>query len=299
LPKILKKIDAIVYHSAAYRDIDYAKDLGLSNSFVIPNGADSNEFNVALDPHFRFETGIGDDELIILTVGTITGIKGHLEVLHAYSKLELRGRKSVLMLNGNQPTYELSILGVLSRLIVHIRNNGLYYTLRKFVQHRLNSVGLEMGIKTRTIESYIVEINLNATSNKRVLQTNLSRPKLVQAFLQSDLFVFASKIEYSPLVLFEACASGLPFLSVDVGNVREIIDWTRGGELCEASIDTQGYSTVDPSVFARRMEVMLTDPDKLRRLGASGKAAVVNRFNWDTLANEYESLFLRLTNENE
>ncbi len=299
LPKILKKLDAIIYHADSYRDIDYAKTLGLKNSFVIPNGADLDEFGVLVNQQFRSEMGIGDDELIILTVGTLTGNKGHLEVLQAYSQLELNGKKSVLILNGNRPEHHASMLSVVGRILAYMRNNGPYYTLRRGVKKFLTSLGFEVGVKTRTIESWMDEVNLNATNNKRVLQINLPRPRLVQAFIQSDLFVFASKIEYSPLVLFEACAAGLPFLSVDVGNVREIIDWTQGGELCEASIDARGYSTVAPSVLARRMEAMLIDPEKLRRLGASGKVAVANRFNWDTLANEYESLFLRLVNNNE
>jgi Nucleoside-diphosphate-sugar epimerases len=44
---------------------------------------------------------------------------------------------------------------------------------------------------------------------------NLPRPSLVQAFMAADLFVFASNVEYSPLVLFESAASCsmIPFTS--------------------------------------------------------------------------------------
>jgi L-malate glycosyltransferase len=296
LPKILKTLDAVVYHAESYRDIDYARTLGLKNSYVIPNGADLDEFCVSVDPQFRSEMGIGDDELIMLTVGTLTGTKGHLEVLQAYSQLELNGKKCVLILNGNRPEHHVSMLSVLGRLLVYVRNNGPYYTLRRVVKRCLNSLGFEVGIKTRTIENWMDEVNLDPSNSKRVIQINLPRPRLVQAFLQSDLFVFASKIEYSPLVLFEACAAGLPFLSTDVGNVKEIIDWTKGGELCEAAIDARGYSTVDPRVLARRMEAILGDPNKLSQLAKNGRAAVINRFNWDALASEYETLFFRLVN---
>ena len=79
---------------------------------------------------------------------------------------------------------------------------------------------------------------------KRVILTDLERQDLIQAYLAADLFVFASRIEYSPLVLFEAAAAGTPFLTVPVGNADEIVRWTGGGVLCEATKDR-------PRLYAR------------------------------------------------
>ena len=86
-------------------------------------------------------------------------------------------------------------------------------------------------------------------SNKRVVVTDLPRADLVQAYMNADLFVFASYVEYSPLVLFESAAAGTPFLSVPVGNAAEIASWTGGGVICPALQDEQGYTKVDPKVF--------------------------------------------------
>ena len=55
---------------------------------------------------------------------------------------------------------------------------------------------------------------------KRFLMTDMSRADIISAFFSSNLFVFASHVEYSPLVLFESVAAGLPFLSVPVGNAQ-------------------------------------------------------------------------------
>ncbi len=72
----------------------------------------------------------------------------------------------------------------------------------------------------RGIDDVIADIRRDPL--KTVLQTELPRSEVVELFFAADLFIFASKVEYSPLVLFEACAAGLPFVSVPVGNAAEI-----------------------------------------------------------------------------
>ena len=37
-------------------------------------------------------------------------------------------------------------------------------------------------------------------------------------------FIFGSRIEYNPLVVFESMAAGVPFVSFDVGIIKEIIN---------------------------------------------------------------------------
>jgi len=140
----------------------------------------------------------------------------------------------------------------------------------------------------------VARVNDGRYGKKRVLRVDLPRAELVQAYLQSDLFVFASNIEYSPLVLFEACAAGLPFLTVPVGNTAEIVAWTGGGEMCDAPRDAEGYTRAEPKVLARAIEKLIQDPARLSGLGADGKAASMARFNWANLTREYEDLFLTL-----
>jgi glycosyltransferase involved in cell wall biosynthesis len=114
----------------------------------------------------------------------------------------------------------------------------------------------------------------------------------VQAFMTADLFVFASIVEYSPLVLFEAAAAGTPFLSVPVGNAEEISGWTGGGIICPAEKDERGYTRVDPAVLAREMERCMDAPDMLARIGAIGKERWRHLFTWQTIARQYESILM-------
>jgi glycosyltransferase involved in cell wall biosynthesis len=130
----------------------------------------------------------------------------------------------------------------------------------------------------------------NAQSGKRVLCVDLPRADLIDAFKSANLFVFASNVEYSPLVLFEAAAAGTPFLSVPVGNAEEIARWTGAGAICPAATDPCGYTRVDPAVLAREMERCMGDPQALARMGATGKARWRESFTWSAIAPRYAAI---------
>ena len=125
---------------------------------------------------------------------------------------------------------------------------------------------------------------------KRVILTDLERADLVQAYLAADLFVFASQIEYSPLVLFEAAAAGTPFLTVPVGNADEIVRWTGGGVLCEAIKDDRGYTRVDPGTLAGEMVRWMKDREGLSRFGATARERWRTYFTWKIVAGYYEDI---------
>jgi L-malate glycosyltransferase len=290
LPTVLAQMDAVVYHAQSYRDIDFARAHGLQNSLIIPNGAAGEEFQVGSDPGFRALLGADGDTLLLLTVGTVTGLKGHFELTRAFELANFGQRKAILILNGNQP-YNDGRRPCLQRFAELVRGYGPTYAIRHAVKMFLSM----LGWRSASLNSIIARINSSRYGNKHVLRVDLPRPQLIQAYLQSDLFVFASNIEYSPLVLFEACAAGLPFLTVPVGNATEIVRWTGGGELCEAPVDAEGYTRVEPAVLARSIEKLVADPAYLVALGAKGKRASKRRFNWASLTIEYEQLFRRLT----
>nr|WP_275945412.1 glycosyltransferase family 4 protein [Bradyrhizobium sp. IC3123] len=125
---------------------------------------------------------------------------------------------------------------------------------------------------------------------KRAILTDLTRLELIQAYMAADLFVFASRIEYSPLVLYEAAAAGTPFLTVPVGNADEIVRWTGSGLLCEATKDTLGYTRVDPRNLAKAMADCMRKPDVLARLGTTGRERWRKHFTWQVVAGYYEDI---------
>lgn len=297
MPSILSKFDAVIYHAENYRDINFSKQNKLKNDIIIPNAADIKEFLVKKDSSFRQILGGDDSTYIILTVGTVTGKKGHLELVKAYSQLDLNGQKSLLVLNGNKPELSGKKTTKIREIISLVKTYGLKYACRHTLKQCLITLGIKVG-NQKDISSLCQQINQEQGELKKVIQVDLPREKLIQAYLNSNLFVFASNIEYSPLVLFEACAAKLPFLTVPVGNTREIVNWTGGGEICEAPIDEKGCTRVDPQKLAENIEALVKNKSKLKNFSESGFKMSQEKFNWDFISKKYEKVFIGLVENN-
>jgi glycosyltransferase involved in cell wall biosynthesis len=112
--------------------------------------------------------------------------------------------------------------------------------------------------------------------------------------MNADLFVFASHVEYSPLVLFESAAAGTPFLSVPVGNAAEIAEWTGAGVICPAPQDERGYTKMDPKLFGEQWAHLASDRMQLRRMGQIGRQNWAARFTWENITDQYESVFRKV-----
>lgn len=285
MPQVLRKFDHLIFYAEKYRDIDFARAHGLGNFSIVPNGASELEFDGAPDPGIRARLGIADEDFVFLTVGSPIAMKGHREIAEAYARLDGGGRRTTLILNGNWPVPQ--------------RWTGRVATAARRAADVLGAEGLK-GVKARYRamlrqrqilgETAAWIARADAQPGKRVLCTNLPRSDLVEVFKTANLLVFASNIEYSPLVLFEAAAAGTPFLSVPVGNAEEIARWTGGGSICPAPVDPQGFTRADPSALARDMQRCMNDPDTLARLGATGKARWRERFTWQAIAPRYQAI---------
>jgi glycosyltransferase involved in cell wall biosynthesis len=232
-----------------------------------------------------------------MTVGSLTGFKGHVELAKAFEQCDFGTRHACLLLTGNKPRMQDGAW--LSRARVMRRAGGFRRVVKWGVRTALEKLGLESLLARlgypRKVTSPEMEVKaalarINTMPNRRALLVDLPRAELIQAYLNSDLFAFASNIEYSPLVLFEAAAAGLPFVSVPVGNAAEIAQWTGGGMVCKAQLDVNGYTRVDPQELAERIEQLAQQPDVLARLGASGRQAWEARFSWDKIFRSYETM---------
>lgn len=285
LPAILKQLDHLVFHSTDYRDINFARSCGLKNFSVIPVGASRTAFDVEPDATFRLAHGIPRESFVFFTVGTFTGLKGHLELARAFSLLKLEENEhATLVLNGNQvkaPARGAS--GVYKKIVHLIKVQGLPYLLKKAV--KVISPGGNGLLRT------VKKIN-RTQRRKTVLLTDFPRRDLTQLFMAADLFVFASRIEYSPLVLFEAAAAGTPFLSVGVGNASEIAQWTGAGVMCPSTVDAKGYTQVKDEDLAAAMAELMREPQRLEALGLAGRQNWSEKFNWEKIAGLYEQVLL-------
>jgi glycosyltransferase involved in cell wall biosynthesis len=256
MPAWLGRYDACVYLSDTYRDVRFAREHGLANGRLIPNGAGSDEFEAPLSVDARARLGLRPDEFFVLTVGSHTTFKGHAE---AADMLEASGLENAAL------------------VIVGNRADGtgcLRSCAWKAFSSRWRPSWRRRGL--------------------RILSVTLDRPATLAAYRQADVFLFPSNVECSPLVLFEAAAAGLPFLSSDAGNAREIAEWTKGGEVMDTRVDEVGLSHASIADGAARLRSLWLDPGRRRSLGLAGHGSWKERFTWEGITLDYERLYQEL-----
>lgn len=253
MPGWLRAFDANILLSDTYQDAAFARRHEIKNTILIPNGASHEEFGPTPNPFLRKKLGINRRTKLILHVGTFTGEKGHHEAIQIF--LNARVRDATLLFVGQSPTKITKIIGRRRR----------YLELPK---------------------QYVL-------AGKKIRSHSLSRADTVEAFKEADVFLFPSRVECSPIVLFEAAAAGTPFLSTEVGNAREIAEWTGGGQIIPTEFrDTRGYADIDTA--RRQLEGLLQDVALRERMGASARAAWQQHFTWEKITDRYERLYLDL-----
>ena len=294
MPAILRKFDHLIFYATQYRDIDFAREHKIDHFSIIPNGASEIEFNVSADHTFKSRHEIAPNSFVFMTVGSFTGLKGHLELVNSFALMEFPdGMHATLILNGNDSSSSLLVgAGIVTRLLGAVKIYGWQYALKSAAKRVLFKAGFNVG-KAVAPQSIALQIN-QRFKDRRVIVSNFNRDELVQAYMATDLFVFASNIEYSPLVLFESTAAGTPFLTVAVGNSEEIAAWTGAGLICSSYKDKKGYTRVHQADLAREMERTMLDKNRLIEMGATGRRNWKEKFTWEKISHEYEQVFVSL-----
>jgi len=251
----MKQYDMNVFLSQTYQDIEFARKYGVKNLEIIPNGASELEFNREETINIREELKIPSDQFLILHIGSHTGHKGHEEAIEIFRRSNLKNVTLVIV--GN------------------VISEKCYSSCKhKEMRFRVNI--------------------MNYFRDKHLLVTSLTRDKTVSLYKTTDLFLFPSNIECSPIVLFECMASKTPFLTTDVGNSVEIIQWSQAGELLPTLKDENGYSHAEISGSVPILENIYNDPNKRKRMEDLGFKAWQENFRWGAIAKQYYDLYLKL-----
>jgi glycosyltransferase involved in cell wall biosynthesis len=99
-----------------------------------------------------------------------------------------------------------------------------------------------------------------------------------------DFYVLPSKWEGLPMVILEAMAAGCPVVATDVGgNSTAVVNGVTG-----ALVPPQ-----DPAALADAVIRLLDSPELQKRYAENGKNRFRERFSAETMARQYEHLYLR------
>jgi glycosyltransferase involved in cell wall biosynthesis len=105
-------------------------------------------------------------------------------------------------------------------------------------------------------------------------------PEAAQAIVSEchvGLVLFQAQLKNNvlglPHKMFDYMAAGLPVIAPDFApDIADVLAPAKAGELIDTS---------NPSHLAEVMERLMDDPDRAAQLGANGRSAVSERFNWD------------------
>lgn len=297
MPRALRKFDRLVFYATHYRDIDFARQHGIDSFCVLPNGADEREFSVPRDPAFRRRHSIPEEAFLLITVGNVNVQKGHHELLESLPWIT-RARPVFLLMIGARPSATSKGLALARQVRAAIGARGpagLIDLMRRLLSRAREAASrpVEQSAPRASLDTLLARANKPGKAPRAALMA-LPRAEVLQAYLNADLFVFASNVEYSPLVLFEAAAAGLPFLSVPVGNAAEIAEWTGCGIICPAPQDARGYTRASAETLGASISQLVEDPARLQALGAVGRQRFLESYTWEAITRRYEALFLEL-----
>ena len=256
LPEIMKKYNRIILHSATYRESDFCKNNGISHYIIIPNGASLEEFNRNPDHSFRQRYRIKDNVPLLLSVGNHTGLKGHDLAIEAFSRARIKSGTLVIIGKNLFDEYGEDFQGCYSNC--KLRSKRLLW---------------------------------KSFGKKRVLLLDLPRQEVISAYHAADMFLFASRVEASPIVLFESMASKTPFITVACGNAAEIVEWSKGGVVVPSVINKQGYVEVEPKILALEIEKLINDRENRLIMAENGYHAFQSKYNWENISLQYEALY--------
>lgn len=138
----------------------------------------------------------------------------------------------------------------------------------------------------KAVRSSMLKMKIPCTIYK-----DIPREQVVGAFKQSSLFVFPSQKEVSPIVILESQTCKLPWLSLPVGNVRDL----KGGLIVPSlARNPLGFAKVTNETigsFVEQIDRLLSDEAARILLGQEGRKQIEESYDWNKIVDEYNEVF--------
>jgi glycosyltransferase involved in cell wall biosynthesis len=243
LPEYLCKFDKLVYMSPNYQDKVFGDKNGAGGkAVIISNGAATEEFLKSDDYHVREKLNIKTKYLLI-TVANHYRDKGHGFVIEAFKKMNRQD--ATLLVIGENP------------------GKDFWHKIKQLVR----------GCYKNCLANSLTQNNIKLIGGK-------NRELVLSAYKSADLFLFGSKVECAPLVLYESFASKTVFVSTPVGNVPDYQDYVK--------------IVRSPEEMANSVNWLLDHESE--RLEMVNRSFILWQENhtWDKIADEYNNLLTNL-----
>ncbi|MCB9852381.1 MAG: glycosyltransferase [Phycisphaerales bacterium] len=115
----------------------------------------------------------------------------------------------------------------------------------------------------------------------------LGRRDDVATLLQrAKLFILTSETEGQSIAMMEAMAAGLPVAAPDVGELTDLLRADETGIVIDPAL---------PESAADQIDALLNDKDRMRRMAAAGRAAVIEFAETQAVACKWQAALTKLT----
>ena len=240
--------DGIIAVSNSMReDVHTLYDIPYDRIEVIPNGIDTSEYRPTYDPDLLRAYDIDPNRPFILFVGRITRQKGILHLVRAIR--HLTSEVQVVLCADAPDTPE---------------------------------IGDEM--------KQLVEQARRETSRDIIwIADMLPRSEIIVLYSHAEVFVCPSVYEPFGIINLEAMACETPVVASAVGGIPSVVRDGETGLLVkfDARGDTN-FEPVDAEQYARDLaeavDSLLSDPDKMKKMGSAARARVEANFAWQAIA---------------
>jgi glycosyltransferase involved in cell wall biosynthesis len=111
--------------------------------------------------------------------------------------------------------------------------------------------------------------------------------RIAEFYCELDIFALTSSTEQMPYSVLEAAAAGLPIVSTDVGDVKEMVS------------PENRHFVVQQNALASSLTTLLGDADLRNVLGASNREHCRRHYELHRMLHTYEALYLKLCEKTE
>lgn len=171
------------------------------------------------------------------------------------------------------------VIGIVGRLSEEKRHVDL---LKAFVKvsaafPKVSLLIVGDGYLRSRLEKKVESLNLQSKVTFAGFQENV-----FPLLREMDIFVLPSRTEGLGIVLLEAMSLRLPVIATNIGGIPEVVIHNETGILVPPE---------RPSELARAIVKLLSDPEKMRKMGEQGRERVLKHFHPGNFIQQHENIY--------
>ncbi|MFA6073324.1 MAG: glycosyltransferase family 4 protein [Candidatus Woesearchaeota archaeon] len=118
----------------------------------------------------------------------------------------------------------------------------------------------------------------------------ISKPEVNKILSKTDILILPTFAEGSPRAVLEACASGVPSIVFDVGDVKTILDKNKNGFI---------IPSYNINIFIEKMKELIDDATLRKKMGNSARIYAQKNLDWTKTSNKMLNTIQRVVDEEE